>query len=107
LQIGILELKKGEWIHPHFHLPRERVVNKTHKAVYVVSGSMKFYFYKKGVKVKEVIVYEGEIVFLLEGGFGFKAIEDGTRIIEVKQGPYPGLEGDKEKFFPEDFHENE
>ncbi len=103
LQIGVLELKKGEWIHPHFHPPRERVINKTQKAVYVVSGKMQFNFYKMGVKVKETIVNAGEIVFLLEGAFGFKALEDETRIIEVKQGPYPGLEADKKKFIPEDF----
>ncbi len=106
LQIGVLELEKGEWIHPHIHKDSERKINKTHKVVYVVSGKMEFYFYHLGRKVKETIVSEGEIIFLLEGGFGFKALEDETKIIEIKQGPYPGLEKDKEKLFPEDFDGN-
>ena len=98
LQLGFLNLKKGEWVLPHEHKPLERKVLETHKAVYVVSGSMKFHFFDNKKKIKEVKLNGGDLIVLMKGGFGFEALEDGTKIIEIKQGPYPGLEKDKEKF---------
>jgi hypothetical protein len=34
-------------------------------------------------------------VIFLDGGHGFEVLED-TKLIEVKQGPYPGKDKDKE-----------
>ncbi len=100
MQIGILNLKKGEWVEPHIHKDWERKINKTHKAIYVISGKMKIHFYYDKKKIKEIILNAGDIINLKNGGFGFESLENETKIVEVKQGPYPGLEYDKEKFNP-------
>jgi mannose-6-phosphate isomerase-like protein (cupin superfamily) len=101
IQTGILNLKKGEWVAPHIHKPRNSIIDKTQKVIYVLSGKLKIYFYKDKKKIKEVDLNMGDLIVLLRGGFGFESLEDNTKIIEIKQGPYPGLEGDKEKFKPE------
>jgi hypothetical protein len=38
----------------------------------------------------------GDVVVLLDGGHGFRMLED-TVLLEIKQGPYSGL-GEKEQF---------
>jgi len=42
------------------------------------------------------ILEEGDILFLINGGHGFKMLEDSV-LLEIKQGPYLGKD-DKEKF---------
>ena len=101
LQLGYLHLKQDEWVDPHEHKPVQRLVHKTQKVVYVISGKLGIAFYKKKRKIKEVTLNEQDLIVLLEGGFGFKSLIDNTKIIEIKQGPYLGLEQDKEKFVPE------
>ena len=39
---------------------------------------------------------KGDIILLIDGGHGFKIMEDAV-IMEIKQGPYVGIE-DKEHF---------
>ena len=39
---------------------------------------------------------EGDIMLMVSGGHGFRLLED-TILLEVKQGPYTGLE-EKERF---------
>ena len=104
LQVGILNLREDEWIEPHIHKETGRKLNATHKVIFVVEGKMAFYFYNEDKKkIKEVLVEKGDLIMLMNGGFGFKALEDNTKIIEIKQGPYPGLENDKIKFEPENY----
>ena len=39
---------------------------------------------------------EGDILLMVDGGHGFRMLED-TVFLEIKQGPYTGIE-DKERF---------
>jgi hypothetical protein len=41
-------------------------------------------------------LHQGDIMLMVDGGHGFRMIED-TVFLEVKQGPYTGLE-EKERF---------
>ena len=99
MQVGVLGMKKGEWVMPHVHKVYDRVVNKTQKAVYVVSGQLKVHFYIDKKEIKQVLVGSGDVVVLLAGGFGFECSED-CKIIEFKQGPYIDVEQDKIKLDP-------
>jgi len=38
-----------------------------------------------------------ETLILLKGGHGYEILEDGTRVLEVKNGPYPGAEVDRRR----------
>ena len=33
----------------------------------------------------------------LEGGHGYEILEDNTRVLEIKNGPYPGPEKDRRR----------
>ena len=41
------------------------------------------------------VVNQGEILVLLNGAHGYKILEDGTQVVEVKNGPYLGAEVDR------------
>jgi hypothetical protein len=101
LQIGYMELEKGDKIEPHIHKIWERIVNKTQKVIYVIFGKIRINFYENKKKIKEAILEDGDLIVLLEGGFGFEILEK-SRYIEVKQGPYVDVNTDKIKFDPVD-----
>jgi hypothetical protein len=45
-----------------------------------------------------MIVDEGDILILLQGGHGYEILEDGTQVLEVKNGPYIGADLDRRRF---------
>lgn len=58
---------------------------------------MRVDFYSEDrVYLESRIAFEGDVVLLAYGGHGFKMLEDGE-MIEVKQGPYCGMQ-DKVRF---------
>jgi hypothetical protein len=40
---------------------------------------------------------EGDLLMLLRGGHGYEILEDGTQVLEVKNGPYLGPERDRRR----------
>ena len=53
-------------------------------------------FYESGgKKIGRTVLESGDTILLLSGGHGFNILED-SKMIEVKQGSYYGVEKDKE-----------
>jgi len=48
--------------------------------------------------IEKIEVSEGEILILLNSGHGYKILEDNTKVIEIKNGPYLGAEVDRRRF---------
>lgn len=95
LQLGVLRYKKGTEIRPHIHKTSIKTIRKTQEALHIEYGKIEVSFYDiTGRKVGNSILNAGDTVLLLEGGHGFKVLED-SRILEIKQGPYTGIEEDK------------
>ena len=95
LQLGISTYKKGDKIKPHSHIEREIKINKIQEVVHIESGRTIVNLYDlDGKKIKSVELSEEDTIFFVDGGHGFKVLED-TRLIEVKQGPYVGKDKDK------------
>ncbi len=95
LQVGYMNLNKGEILKPHIHRPQNKVITKNQEVLYIVAGNMKVNFYNKiSQKINEVILTDGDLIMLLSGGHGFEFLED-TKMIEIKQGPYAGRDNDK------------
>jgi len=42
----------------------------------------------KTKKLKSIFVGEGDIIILLRGAHGYEILEDGTQVLEIKNGPY-------------------
>ena len=97
LQLGVLKHQKGSKIKPHIHKSSPRIVNEIQEVLHVVYGKVETEFYEtNGKKVSSATLNSGDTILLLSGGHGFNILED-SKIIEVKQGPYHGVEEDKER----------
>lgn len=96
-QIGFLPHKKGGIIKPHIHNQLKREVMLTNEVLLVKKGKVKvnFYGYNQAYIGSELI-NQGDIIHLMKCGHGFEILED-TILIEVKQGPYLGMD-DKVRF---------
>ena len=53
---------------------------------------------KENNLVEEVTAYTDDILIMLAGGHGYKILEDGTKALEIKNGPYLGPDIDRKRF---------
>lgn len=101
LQLGYMNRPQGYVIRPHTHNPVERKILHTHEVLFIKSGKVRVDFYTQEKSyLRSIVVSEGDVILLAEGGHGFKMLEE-SEIIEIKQGPYVG-EMDKQRFDPID-----
>lgn len=91
LQLGLLEHKKGVILRDHQHNPDIKYkVDTTQEFLYVEKGKVKITFFSNNwEKITEEILGKGDFLLHVDGGHGFEILED-ARLIEIKQGPYPG-----------------
>lgn len=97
-QVGIWGYAKGQNLAPHIHLIQPREVLRTQEVVFVKDGRIRadIYTEKKEYK-KSVELQKGDTIILLNGGHGYEILEDNTKILEVKNGPYIGADRDRER----------
>lgn len=96
LQVGSWNYGKGKKTVPHAHKLAKRVANRTQEFIYVKSGKIKADIYSdKGKLLKRTALKAGDIALIYGGGHAYEVLEDNTQVIEIKNGPYPGLEKDK------------
>lgn len=97
LQMGVNFYKKGDVINPHYHLHAERVIKKLQEMVFIQEGKATVDLYDlNNNKFQTEELCEGDSIFFVDGGHGFKLLEN-TKIIEIKQGPYMGKNEDKKE----------
>jgi len=96
-QVGFVVYPQGGEIERHVHVPLERRLVGTSEVLVVRRGRCEMDIYndeKQLVATRELRA--GDIMLLVNGGHGFRMLED-TVFLEIKQGPYSGLE-EKERF---------
>jgi hypothetical protein len=99
LQVGFIKYPAGGIIQPHVHRPIERLIVGTGEVLLVRSGMMEVSLYDDERQlIAQRRLTEGDLLLLVGGGHGFRMLED-TVLLEVKQGPYTGIE-EKERFEP-------
>ena len=97
IQAGCWFYPAGKKLASHFHKENERTVTRTQKLTYVVNGSMKVTIYSDQRKVmKEFVLSAGDFAVFAYGGHGYEILEDDTKVLEVKNGPFTDVEKDKE-----------
>lgn len=90
LQIGLLEHPQGKIIRSHRHRNLRYKVNTTQEFLYIETGKVEAVIYRNDwTIVKKVILNAGDFILSIAGGHGFRILKK-SRIIEIKQGPYPG-----------------
>lgn len=96
-QVGFIVYPSEGEIARHVHRPLERRLTGTSEVLVVQKGRCIADIYndeRELVASKEL--QTGDIMLLVNGGHGFRMLED-TTLLEIKQGPYTGLE-EKERF---------
>jgi hypothetical protein len=91
-QVGFIVYTKGGVIRRHAHRPLERHLVGMSEVLIVRSGCAAMDIYDDQqhlVATREL--GSGAVVVLVGGGHGFRLLED-TVLLEIKQGPYLGLE---------------
>jgi hypothetical protein len=97
LQVGFVVHPAGGAIQRHDHKPLEREIVGTSEVLVVRSGRCEIDLYdheRRHVATRELRT--GDVILIVGGGHGFRMLED-TVLLEVKQGPYTGLD-EKERF---------
>jgi hypothetical protein len=98
IQVGIWGYGKGKELKAHTHNEIERKVNWTQEVLYVRKGQINAIIYNTTEnKVAEIKVSEGDIIILLKGGHGYEVLQEGTQVLEIKNGPYLGADIDRKR----------
>tara|TARA_B100001989_G_C24499127_1_gene443846 strand:+ start:677 stop:1075 length:399 start_codon:yes stop_codon:yes gene_type:complete len=99
IQAGSWWYDKGKKLDSHTHNEFERKSYRTQESVYIKQGSMKVsLFTEDQVFLEEFQMNEGDLAVFIYGGHGYEILEDDSKIIETKNGPFTGVEKDKIKF---------
>lgn len=96
-QVGYVVYPKGGVIRRHIHRQLERNLVGTSEVILVKKGKCLLDIFnddRELVATRELGT--GDLMLLVDGGHGFRIQED-TVLVEVKQGPYTGVE-EKELF---------
>lgn len=96
-QVGFVVYSAGEEITRHLHLPLDRHLTGTSEVLVVEKGRCLVDIYDDYKALVETCDLQiGDVLLMVGGGHGFRMLED-TVFLEIKQGPYLGLE-EKERF---------
>lgn len=100
IQVGIWGYyEEGRYLHRHIHNEFERVTDKTYEVIYLISGRLEAEIFDNDKNfIEKIDVKQGEILVLLESGHGYIITESDTTVLEVKNGPFFGVEKDKTLF---------
>lgn len=97
MQVGFIVYRQGGEVGRHVHVPLERVLVGTPEVLIVREGRCQMDVYDDDrVHVATRELSTGDVVVIFAGGHGFRMLEN-TTFLEVKQGPYTGLQ-EKERF---------
>jgi hypothetical protein len=90
LQLTILDRPSGSLVKPHYHTNDRAPDSDTrHQVMVCIAGSARIgLFSRQGEIVGDVVLSAGDLALLYEG-HSIETLEDGTRLLEVKQGPLP------------------
>ena len=96
-QIGFVVYPAGGEIARHVHNPLERRIVGTSEVLVLKEGRCQIDVYNDArelVATREL--RKGDVMLMVGGGHGFRMLED-TVFLEIKQGPYTGID-EKERF---------
>lgn len=98
IQVGTWGYDSGKTLSAHIHNQTHRDILWTQEVLLVRTGCIRATIYNSlEHKVATVNVLAGDIIILLRGGHGYEILEDGTTVLEIKNGPYLGPEIDRRR----------
>jgi hypothetical protein len=98
IQVGVWGYNEGKELKAHIHNEVKREVLWTQEVLFVRSGKLKANIFDTSEKkVAELEVNAGDVIILLQGGHGYDILQDGTQVLEIKNGPYLGPDIDRRR----------
>lgn len=98
IQAGTWGYDAGRELRAHAHNLVAREVLWTQEILYIRRGQVRADVYNlQDEKVDEFVGKAGDLLILLRGGHGYQILEDGTQVLEVKNGPYVGADADRRR----------
>lgn len=99
LQVGTWRYDSGKSLDNHFHNKVDRFSDLTCECVCVLEGRLEVRIYSQSKQLLSTeVLQRGDFAVFLRGGHGYTVLEDDTRILEVKNGPFVGVDADKTRF---------
>ena len=93
IQVGLWYYESGKKLGPHKHIRNERQINITQEMIFVKKGRVRSSIYSENNDLVETVdLNAGDLMILFSGGHGYRILENDTQVLEVKNGPYTGLE---------------
>jgi uncharacterized protein with PhoU and TrkA domain len=96
-QVGFIVYPKGSEIQRHVHRNLERHITGTSEVLVIRQGACDIEIFNDN---RELVTTRklslGDILIMVGGGHGFRILED-TIFLEIKQGPYLGID-EKDRF---------
>ncbi|MCJ7580100.1 MAG: hypothetical protein MUP98_06145 [Candidatus Aminicenantes bacterium] len=96
LQLGFWHLDDGTRLKSHICNQKKIIIERTQELIHVLAGSLKVSIYKEnGELIESFIAKNGDTVFHAKGEHGYEILEKGTKVIEIKNGPFKKEKTDK------------
>lgn len=100
-QVGFWGYDRGKKLVPHIHLVQPRQILQTQEVLFIKKGLIRVDIYnEKEEFFKSIELEEGDVAIFLRGGHGYEVLENETKVLEIKNGPYVGSEKDRKKIWP-------
>lgn len=98
IQVGVWGYPAGKELKAHIHNEVIRQVFWTQEVLFIRKGRLRVHIYcLNEIKITEFEASAGDILIMLRGGHGYEILEDGTQVLEVKNGPYVGADLDRRR----------
>jgi hypothetical protein len=99
IQVGQFCYGKGKVLRNHRHIERQRIAKKTQEILIVMQGSCEARTFAPTGKdlIDTRILKAGSFYVSYNGGVGFTVLEDDTRMLEIKNGPFIVNNDDEER----------
>ncbi len=99
IQVGMWGYDSGKHLQAHIHNVVPRQIDRTQEVICVLAGRVRCTVFDEAEEhVDDVTLDAGDVMVMLRGGHSYDILEDGTQVLEVKNGPYPGAEVDRRRF---------
>lgn len=97
-QVGTWGYGAGKTLLAHSHNEVSRAVLWTQEVLYVRAGRVRAQIFDTADQpVATLEAGAGDLLVLLRGGHGYQILEDGTQVLEIKNGPYVGADADRRR----------
>lgn len=97
-QVVFWGYQKGHKLPAHIHLDSPRQALKTQEVIFVRQGELRADIFTADEKLfASVQLNAGDTAVFLNGGHGYEILQDNTKVLEVKNGPYLGPEKDRKR----------